>query len=71
MVEIMPSRNCPANRAVRALEQDHAEGVLQLANLAAERWLTYVALVRRPAEVPFSGNGHDIFQVAYVHKVFR
>jgi hypothetical protein len=57
-----------SDRAVRAFEQGHAKGILQFADLAAKGRLTYVALVRSSAEMPFIRNSDDIFQVSYVHQ---
>src|SRR4029077_17563339 len=49
------------------VEQTKAEFRLELEDLTAQRWLTYVARCRRAAKVPVVGDRNHIFGVSKVH----
>jgi hypothetical protein len=50
-----------------ALEQLHAEVLLELLDLCRQRRLAYVAALGRLAEMAAFGQGHQVLQVTQVH----
>jgi hypothetical protein len=55
--------------APRAFEQDDAQFVFELANLAAQGGLRHVQLLRRAGEVEFTRHGGEIPQMTKFHEL--
>jgi superfamily I DNA/RNA helicase len=55
------------NPSVGAFQEGNAKLVFQLANLAAERRLAYVACFRCPAEMTVFGEGNQIAKILKIH----
>ena len=53
---------------LRALEQARAQLLLQRLDLHRQRRLRQMQALRRPAEVQFFGDGHEVAQVAQLHR---